>query len=1622
MKRLMAKIQIIIALLLVNACDFGCVSSEEFGTVTLKAVELHSSPFGSFRLREHISAKCKPGCETGDEDDPCSSYNYWTNITEPYSSFYQYEAKVKGNVSFCSAEDAEFDEYGNIVRPSIPGATLFASLSASRVDLQNSTEDNFVEYAYGAPVPRWNDELIDDRSATQGGLASMPSPNCAGQNVILSEVRNSDGALIRRTNATLGDYSDINQINSNLNNVIEHVEVPLGCRVRLYLQRNFLGGYTELGAGSHYTESSSPFTNSCTENVIVYYGSNYSGSRSLSKGNYCWIVDAGISNDAIDGYYIPQGCFVEEYRHSDGCGGSHMGTLKPGMNLADEGYLNDDLSIIESYDRNQVSGIKIIDSGSSYGWKDNISSVKILNGAASSGFSDTNNMEPVVHYETGDYDGVFGSNPGLFFDGDNDYYDYDHLKTILINDHTIFLVVKDPSGTIFSAVDGSINIRDRLFVDVDGLKYQNSSGTYVLNDNALPTETLITLIRDGSNLKVRINGQEVFDDSVGSLSSGLDKANIGMYWGAGYYPSDFYSGYLGNITMYIGTISGQYLEDAEKQMMLTWGIINCALNKHLDRIRLRVGDYEEDVEIFDAFGNLAIPDSYAAHNNGNMLIRYSDPETDGGGCIPTADIYDIYADNLGNVDINFKITKDASFIGKIYDFFIVPIENYIRGDETNQGLQEAFFEDVVFSNDSLFQKLVTTALTFYVIMTAIGYLMGLVKFSHWEFIGRIIKSGIIISLISDGSWEFFSTFVVDFFREGALNLAGNISSVVSSETGIISNRYDASIVNVFHDLDTVLAMFISGDINAKILALTFHPPFTGFLMVLMFYYAFYNYVEIIAKILILYVSIFLMMTFTFIVAPVFLIFMLFKQTQSYFNKWLDLLVGYFLQYIFLAAVIGIFSWIIVGMFVSLMGYSVCWKPVLECCSGLPFTFTVLEFFRPATFDYRRFNLAVKANYVPGFWDVALFLFIVYFFRQFLMFSIDLAAKIAGGVSTSGIADAVSDTLGTNNIYKSTKSRLHSALDNAGGAMSGASKVVGALTGDALGFAAGKMFGKDAGNKVRNAMKSGISNPYRSARAALHRNTIGAMNRALGQMDPGEKALVDSIKGAVKEGRLNAARDGVDKETAIKDAVRKTLEKKGMSKKDIDKVLNSKQLNRDVKQSRLKTSEAKELLTNEFDKKYKEARGKNMSDAEAREHARAHIDTVKANIGKTLREEDAVARNRSSSAGGKNTAIDNLKKTWNSGKAGKAAAIAAAPVMGVAGAASALGNGGSKAMARLRNAASYATGNSASRRHKNIARMSRFLDKEFASRDPNAPKKGFISRNASALKDGAVGAGRRVERFGVAVKEQFSSASEEAKAEREKYNYEFGGGGKVEMKDRSLSSSAKPTAQASAESGQIKASAKREEEDGALDSEGDEVLQIEDIEVEGAGATSSSVAQLTDGAPEAEGKPEMLAIKDVEGGEEEEDEYEDDFEDEEEDDASVAGDDDEYEDDFEEEEAAEVNDETEYEDKMATRIQSAFRGMKARQETSSMRADQESAKRVAEENARKAAAQKIAGAYKNTLDRRKEQNQAATTIQAGERGRQGRARAEQMRRDRAAEAERKHIERIRGANKNKDGNK
>ncbi len=1092
-----------------------------------------------------------------------------------------------------------------------------------------------------------------------------------------SKLKHNENSVLEINNANAAASVDINaynigQINhptARMNDRQDFIRVPPGCRVNVWGGNDGEGGEDLRQLILYHTSTH------INEDLKKRYKDHIKENGYQRASEY--IDPENSSSPFIPNYYMNYyetdeadddiQYFPEDYDGHKGYAGFYLN----GTNLKERVRWS--------------TKVGVDNTGADYRWQTRILSLKIEDDPnPPPGFNSSTSI-PKIKLKS------ISNKPAIYFDGgvsaddEPDYYDFNKFGLLLKkHEFTIIFIMQGKNGTILSANHDNSNfdLIGRLFVNGNKLKfyYDNSNdnirngSTYELS-NTLATDTtyVVTIqkkieIIDGEvkyKINSRINSEDLNKNhEISAPVSDYKQAIIGGYFDLeNSAPKIFdpYQGHIGQMIFFSASLSDIQVNDLEKNLLKDLGLGSCPFDPFLQQLRLRIGDFSTNESIFNDAGEFELPESYKGQPaGGTMMIRYEEPlsltSPNIKECPLHDDLYLVSNDNQKFISISMKIDKGTHFVSDLYRFFVQPIERYIKGGTTSEGrsfigVQKRFFDKISNPNTSIIPTLIKFSLIFYIIFTAMGYLLGLSKYSNWDLISRISKTAIIIALTSN--WNIFNTYLVMFFRDGAIDLGNNIVGV-SQQLGVVSSLdSNSKIANIFKGLDEIISLFTSSDVNAKIWSLLFYPPMMGAIIVLLFYISFYIFIEVIARILIVYISVFIMITFAFIIAPIFLIFSLFKQTQSLFTKWLDLVIGYALQYIMLATAIGFFGSVIKALFINLLGFTVCWQPILYCCGNTPFTIPILEWYKPIIFDYSRFSLDIKSQYIPNIWDVALLLVVIYFFKKYLNFVIDLAARISGGISVSNLTESINKTLGTSDMIGSAKSTLKtvdSALNNAGKAISLASKVAAKISpisseqmGKLAGKATGKMFGDQAGSQaekfIGTKLKGGIRNPYKKAKKALSSNSIGRVNRAVfGTKKGEEKMLINNIKDAIESGIEQSVITGENKEDAVKDTVRNMLQNKGVKEEDIKKILESSQLNKDIKNHKLQTNEARRILKKQmkdtykatFDSEYKrlqKSKPKKQAKIEANKIAQAKAieaaDKVKENIGSMLEQEELI---------------------------------------------------------------------------------------------------------------------------------------------------------------------------------------------------------------------------------------------------------------------------------------------------------------------------------------------------------------------------------------------------------------
>lgn len=163
------------------------------------------------------------------------------------------------------------------------------------------------------------------------------------------------------------------------------------------------------------------------------------------------------------------------------------------------------------------------------------------------------------------------------------------------------------------------------------------------------------------------------------------------------------------------------------------------------------------------------------------------------------------------------------------------INNFISSNINKifDAIKELFKGDVESSYKGYIKGLlqgVRALLTLYVIFTIVGYMLGTIQISKFDFIVRMMKIAFIAFAFSDRSWKLFGKTLSKFFVDGSIYLVDSFSGYIG-EGG-----------RKFAFLDLTAGVLFTGETWFKFLSLMLAGPF-GFIAFLIILYASFMFLK-----------------------------------------------------------------------------------------------------------------------------------------------------------------------------------------------------------------------------------------------------------------------------------------------------------------------------------------------------------------------------------------------------------------------------------------------------------------------------------------------------------------------------------------------------------------------------------------------------------------------------------------------------------------------------------------------------------------------------------------------------------------------------------------------------------
>jgi type IV secretion system protein VirB6 len=264
-----------------------------------------------------------------------------------------------------------------------------------------------------------------------------------------------------------------------------------------------------------------------------------------------------------------------------------------------------------------------------------------------------------------------------------------------------------------------------------------------------------------------------------------------------------------------------------------------------------------------------------------------------------------YKDNLGGYQIIIKQgvqQGDWSFLQQLL--------NYVKTKLTT--VYVSIFDNIIQS--FTFKVLVKYSLIIFIMYSGVKFTLGLSEISQREFAIQIFKIGIVLTLVSDTSWNFFNNYLFNVFFSG-------MDSIVNL---INSNGTDA-----FFSLDGYIKELLSYETSKKIQGAIWgsKQKMSAILAVIALYIAVVFIFILMVKAMIIYCLSLISISLLISMAPFFIVFALYGFLKELFDNWLQQITTKIVEMILVAAFLALFSSTMLQYLHYLLGYKVCFTGV-----------------------------------------------------------------------------------------------------------------------------------------------------------------------------------------------------------------------------------------------------------------------------------------------------------------------------------------------------------------------------------------------------------------------------------------------------------------------------------------------------------------------------------------------------------------------------------------------------------------------------------------------------------------------------------------------------------------------
>lgn len=434
------------------------------------------------------------------------------------------------------------------------------------------------------------------------------------------------------------------------------------------------------------------------------------------------------------------------------------------------------------------------------------------------------------------------------------------------------------------------------------------------------------------------------------------------------------------------------------------------------------------------------PESDNSGNREDYCIKAS--FANNGSCSKKYICVSPYTNNTGKYDVLVRVKSNVNnniskIIGSIIDPFVKIFDGYRIGNTEYVGETERLYKAII--ADPVYKLVTKMSLVIMISFYGIGYLMGITELSQSEIFNRYFKIAVIYLFTSEQGWSAFKILVINLFKNGTDFLAFSLVSNFDNSPEILSAVANSDFSNkslLFRSADRVINIAFSDTVGKKISSFLF-SGFFGWAYIVIFYMSIIKYVFAISNALMLYITAKFFMSILFITGPIFIIFILFNQTKSIFDKWLKYMISFSFQQIMITSILAFFSLLIYEIIKLTLSFKICWEEIWVINFGVV-RFSLLSFWTIANVPKSVYVQAGGyssgiSQSVPTLFSILFIWIISKLMTQMIFYMDSLATALGGGLQASTLAQGLKSA--ARKVRKQTqefaKNKIKGGLKRAG---------------------------------------------------------------------------------------------------------------------------------------------------------------------------------------------------------------------------------------------------------------------------------------------------------------------------------------------------------------------------------------------------------------------------------------------------------------------------------------------------------------------------------------------------------------------------------------------------------------